>query len=66
MKKWQYEIDTPLIVNESAKRYLPCDVGKKVHIYEQLTTGSYDYIVQDDKGSKFKVIETELDRIGDV
>ncbi|MEM5009398.1 YorP family protein [Niallia taxi] len=65
MRIWLYDIDTQVTVNESARPYLPCDVGKKVHIYEKLITGSYDYIVQDDLGSKFKVRETELDRLGD-
>lgn len=66
MKRWLYELDMPLIVNESAKLYLPDDVGKTVHIHERLSTGKYEYIVRDESGNKFKVRESELDRLGDV
>lgn len=66
LRIWLFDYGEPAIVNKLAKRYLPNDIGKKVYIIEQLKTGSFDYIVEDENESKFKVREVELDRLGDI
>lgn len=66
MRIWLYDIGDKCIVNEKVKKYLPYAVGKEVYINEKLTNGSFDYIVEDKTGSKIRVKETELDRLGDI
>jgi len=65
MRVWIYGVGEKLIVNKKAKRYLPNAVDKEVTVIEQLTNGSFDYLVVDNVGNEYRVREVELDRLGD-
>lgn len=65
MIDWKFSIGDYAIINYIAKKGLPGMVGQLVRVTELLTSGQYDYVVQDKSGEPNKVKECELDSIPD-
>lgn len=64
IKEWKFKLNEYAIINENAKKGLPCDVGKFVGIYELLPPGlSFDYVVLDSKRELIRVKESELNKV---